>query len=87
MAKKLSFDERKWLFKYYWKVENVFEVQRRWRVQFGTPPPTMVTLRRIRDKFDVDGTVQDVLKVRLGRKITRVLMQSCRFLHDPQRSH
>ena len=48
-------------------MENVVEVQRRWRVQFGTPPPR-VTITRIRDKFKVDGTVQDVLKGRCGRK-------------------
>ena len=40
MAVKLSFDERKWLLKYYWKVENFVEVQRRWRVEFVTPTPT-----------------------------------------------
>lgn len=68
MAVKLSFEERKWLLKCYWKVENVVEVQRRWRVEFGTPPPTRVTITRIRDKFEVDGTVQDVLKGRCGRK-------------------
>ena len=43
------------------------------------------------NKFEVEGTVQDVLKGRCGRKRSstdnRVLMQSCRFLHDPQRSH
>ena len=50
---KLSFDERKWLLKCYWKVEHVFEVQRRWRVEFGTPPKTRVTLTRIREKFEV----------------------------------
>ena len=76
--------------KCYWKVENV-EVQRRWRIEFGTPPPTRVTITRIRDKFEVDRTVQDVLKGRCGRKRssteTKVLMQSCRFLHDFQRSH
>ena len=65
---KLPFDERNWLLKCYWKVENVVEVQRRWRVEFGTPPPTKVTIRRIRDKFEVDVTVQDVLKDRCGRK-------------------
>ena len=48
----------------YWKVENVVEVQRRWRVEFGTPPPTRVTISRIRDKYEVDGMVQDVLKGR-----------------------
>ena len=38
------------------------------RVQFGTPPPTRVIITRIRDKFEVDGKVQDVLKDRCGRK-------------------
>ena len=49
-------------------MENVVGVQRRWRVEFGTPPPTRVTITRIRDKFEVDGTVQDVLKGRCRRK-------------------
>ena len=57
MADKLLFDERKWLLKCYWKVENVVEVQRRWRIEFGTPPSTMVTITRIRDKFEVGVTV------------------------------
>ena len=39
MAVKLSFDEVKWLLRCYWKVENVVEVRRRWRVEFGTLPP------------------------------------------------
>ena len=68
MAVKLSFDERKWLLKCYWKVENVIEVQRRWRIEFGTPPPTRVTITRIRDKFEVVGTVQDMFECRRGRK-------------------
>ena len=70
MAVKLSFDEPKWLLKCYWKVENVVEVQWRWRVEFGTPPSTRVTITRIREKFEVDGTqtVQGVLKGRCGRK-------------------
>ena len=69
MAVKLSFDERKWTLKCYWKVENVVEVQRKWRVEFGTPPPPpRVTITRMRDKFEVDGTVQDMLKGRCGRK-------------------
>ena len=65
MAVKLSFDERKWLLKCYLKVENVVEVHR-WRVEFATL--TRVTITRIRDKFVVDGTVQDVLKGQWGRK-------------------
>ena len=67
MAVKLSFDERKWILKCYWKVENVVEVQRRWRVEFGSPP-TKVRKTRIGDKFEADGTVQDVLKGRCERK-------------------
>ena len=58
----------KWLLKCYWKFENVVEVQRRLRIEFGTPPPTRVTITRFRDKFEVDGTVQDVLKDWCGRK-------------------
>ena len=66
MAVKLSFDERKWLQKCYSKVENVVQVHRRWRVEFGTPP-TRVTITRIQDKFEVDGTVQNLLKFWCGR--------------------
>ena len=43
-------------------MENVVEVQRRWRVEFGIPSPTRVKVTRIRDKFEVDETVQDVMK-------------------------
>ena len=68
MAVKLSFDEQKWLLKCYWKVENVVEVQRRWRVEFDTLPSTRLIIIRIRDKFEVDGTVEDVLKCRCGWK-------------------
>ena len=68
MALKLSFDEGKWLLTCYWKVENVVEVQGRWRIEFGTPPPTRVTITRIRDKFEVDGPLQVVLKGRYVRK-------------------
>ena len=71
-------------------MEYVVEVHRRWRVEFDTPPPTRVTITRIRDKLEVHGTVQDVLKVGAEKRkvpMMRVLMQSCRFLHDPQRSN
>ena len=68
MGIKLSFDEHTLLLQYCCKVENVVEVQRRSRVEFGTPPPTRVTITRIRDKFEVDGTVQDMLKGRCGTK-------------------
>ena len=80
MAVKLLFDECKWLLKCYWKVENVVEVQRHWRVEFGTPPPsTRLTITRIRDKSELDGTVKKVLKVIAEERevplIKRMLMQ------------
>ena len=52
-------------------------------VEFGTQPPTRITITRIRDKFEVDGTMQE----REVPLITRVLMQACRYLHDPQISY
>ena len=73
---RLSFDERKWLLKCYWKVENIVEIQRRWRVEFGTLPPTRKTITRIRDNFEVDGTVQDVLKGQSGAKKNYTDMES-----------
>ena len=96
MTVKLSFDERWWLLNCCWNVENVFEVQRHWRVEFGTPPPPplptpRISMTRIRDKFEVDGAVQDVLKGRCGRRSSTdnenadAVMQV--FLHDPQGIH
>ena len=51
-----------------WESGECFEVQRRWRVQFSTPPPTSVAITSTRDKYEVDGTVQGELKGRCGRK-------------------
>jgi hypothetical protein len=50
----LTFEQRKWILKYYWKTENITQVQGRWRNEFGTPSPTLVTVTKIRDKFGVD---------------------------------
>ncbi|KAJ4437684.1 hypothetical protein ANN_17829 [Periplaneta americana] len=44
------------------------KVQRRWRVEFGTQLPTRLTITKIQEKFEVDGTVQDVLEGQCGRK-------------------
>ena len=88
---KLSFDERKWLLKCCWRVQNAVEVQRRWRVEFGTPPPTRVKITRIRDKFEVDGRVQDVLEGRCGGKRSFTDNESARavmqvFAWSPKKS-
>jgi hypothetical protein len=63
----LTLEQRKWILKCFWKTENVTEVQKLWRNKFGTPPTTRVTVTKIRDKFEVDGTVQNVNKGRSGR--------------------
>ena len=54
----LSFEERKFVLRCYWKTENATEVQRRFTSEFAKPPPTRRTIARIRDKFEADGTVQ-----------------------------
>jgi hypothetical protein len=40
------------------------EEQRFWRNEFGTPPPTCVTVAKLSDKSEEDGTAQDVNKGR-----------------------
>ena len=47
---------------------EVVEDQRRWSVKYGIPQPTRAAITRIRDKFQVDETVQDVMKVRKKEK-------------------
>ena len=75
MAVNVSFDERKWLLKCYWKVENVFEVQWCWSVEFGTPPPTRITNKNPRQVWS---------RWNGARHRKRVLMQLCRFLTIPK---
>ncbi|KAG7197418.1 hypothetical protein KM043_013278 [Ampulex compressa] len=70
MAVRLTFEQRKAVLKWYWKFENIQEVQRQWRAEFESKPPTRRTIARIRDKFENDGTVQDVIKERSGRPRT-----------------
>ena len=70
MAARLDFEEMKIILKCYWKYENAVEVQRQFRREFNKEPPTRVTITRIRDKFEADGTVQDVHKKRSGRPRT-----------------
>lgn len=65
-GKQLSLEERKFVLKCYWKTENAIEVQRRFRREFAKPLPTCWTIARIRDKFEADGTVQNINKKRSG---------------------
>ena len=58
MAGNLRIEQRKWILKQYWKTENAERV----RTAFNTPPPTRLTIYRIRDKFDATGSVANVPK-------------------------
>ena len=88
---RLSFEERKAVLKWYFKFENISEVQRQWWNEFGTQPPTHLTIVRVRDKFEINGTVGDVHKERSGRPRTRTILATSivvlqQFTHSPQKS-
>ena len=49
---RLSFEERKQIIKWYWKFENVAAVRRQWRREYGTEPPSRLTITRLRAYLD-----------------------------------
>ncbi|XP_063971908.1 uncharacterized protein LOC135159795 [Diachasmimorpha longicaudata] len=67
---RLSFEERKQAIKWYWEFENVNGVQRQRSREYDTEPPSRLTITRIRDKFEVHGTVCHVHKGHSGRSRT-----------------
>jgi len=88
---RLSFEERKAALKWYFKFENISEVQRQWRNEFGTQHPTRLKIARIRDKSEIDGTVGDVHKERSGRPRTATTLATSaavlqQFTCSPQKS-
>jgi hypothetical protein len=62
MAGNLIIEQRKWILKQYWKTENAEWVHTAWVEEFNTPPPTCLTIYRIRDKFDAMGSVANAPK-------------------------
>ena len=66
----LTFEERKSIFKWYIKFENVVEVQRQWKRDFQTEPPTRLKITWLCDKFDTYGTIGDVHRGRSGIPLT-----------------
>ena len=62
MAGNVSTEQRKWILKQYWKIENAEWVRTAWVEAFNTPPPTRLTIYRIRDKFDATGSVANAPK-------------------------
>ena len=55
----LTFEEKKFILKCYWKHENIMEVQRQFNRQFQKTPPTRRTIARIKEKFEVHGTLHN----------------------------
>jgi len=66
----LTFEEQKSILKWYIKFENVAEVQRQWKREFQTQPPTCLTITWLCDKFDTHGTICDVHRGRSERPRT-----------------
>jgi hypothetical protein len=67
MAGNLSAEQRNWILKEFWKTENAERVRRAWIETFNTPPPTRLTIYRIRGKFDATGSVANAPKSRRPR--------------------
>jgi hypothetical protein len=68
-GRKLEYRRRKWILKQYWKTENAEQVHTAWVEAFNTPPPTHLTIYRIRDKFDATGSVANTPKSGRPRKM------------------
>ena len=68
MAGNLSIEQRKWILKQYCKTENAERVRTAWVEVFNTPPPTRLTVYRIRDKLRATGSVANAPKSRRPRK-------------------
>jgi len=85
---RLTFEERKSILKWYIKFENVVEVQRHWKRDFQTQPPTRLTITRLCDKFDLHGTICDVHRGRSGDLVQlQVLLLRLWFWKGLQRRH
>ena len=87
----LSFEERKFVLRCYWKTENATEVQCRFTSEFAKPPPTRRTIACIRDKFEADGTIQNINKKHSGQPRTstspgKELQVQETLLRSPQKS-
>jgi hypothetical protein len=72
------------------KFENISEVKGQWRNEFGTQPPTRLTIACIRNKFDIYGTVGDVHKERSRRPRTATTVATSaavlqQFTRSPQK--
>jgi hypothetical protein len=72
MAAEQLFEQRKINLKWYWKFENVCEVQGQWRHELAMVPPTRLIVACICDRFEASCTVRYVGKQRYERPCTAV---------------
>ncbi|GFW77601.1 hypothetical protein TNCV_2499931 [Trichonephila clavipes] len=50
---RLTFEQRTSILEWFWKLQNINEMQRRWRKQYGTEiSPTGLSIASLRDKFE-----------------------------------
>ena len=68
---RLGFEERRFILKSYQKYKNVAGL---FTKQFATSPPTRLTFKRIKDKFEAYGIIYDIHKQRSGRLMTSTNM-------------
>ncbi|PSN39225.1 hypothetical protein C0J52_24163 [Blattella germanica] len=66
-AARLTIEQRKSIPKWFIKFDNAVEVQRQWRREFETEPPTRLTIKRIIDKFEMCGTICNIHKGKSGK--------------------
>jgi len=71
--------------------QSVAEVQRQWKREFQTQPPTRLIITRFCDKFDTHGTLCDEQRGRSGRPLTATSPVSSamvleRFMTSPRKS-
>ncbi|GBL92509.1 hypothetical protein AVEN_174767-1 [Araneus ventricosus] len=67
---RLTFEKGKFILKCYWNYANVAEVRRQYCRKFQADPPTRLTVNRIKDKFETNGTVQNVHRQSSGSSRT-----------------
>src|ERR1700729_2082768 len=87
---RLSFEERKTIFKWHFKFENVVQVQCEWRREFATEPPTRLTISRIVHKLKpMVPCVMLIREIPGGFEHRQILLPqlwSWNLLHDHRKS-